>query len=376
MKFEVKSNNFYKLINIADKARSKSNLNPELNNIFFELKDNILTCRATNLEITCEKSIIVKGIMNGKCVLNGNVITKISQSFSNINTNIVCELIDNNFNIFYLKNKISLKTITFEDFPNLPKVGNFLFNINLKTFINLIKNVSFSAAKTEIKPEISSIYLYSKDNILYCVATDSFRLSEKKIDFKIEGENDINILISQKNITDIIFILDEINTKENENYDLNIYKNENILSLEIDNTIIAIGSINGNFPDYKQLFPKEYLIKIKLNKDELKNILNLSNVFANNYSYIDIDIDIKNKILKTKSKNDSIGEVEKEIQILDTESKEENIKVSYNSNFFLEGLNHIDDNEIELSFTTSNRPLFLRGVNDLSYTYLLMSLNR
>jgi hypothetical protein len=72
------------------------------------------------------------------------------------------------------------------------------------------------------------------------------------------------------------------------------------LTIQKDNISLAIRSINGNFPDYKQLFPKTFDTKIRVNKNELKNILNLSTVFVNNYSYIDIEVDVDKKIIRSK----------------------------------------------------------------------------
>jgi len=382
MKFEINSINFSKLITQINKIKNKNTLNPNFNNVFLELNDNLLTVRVINLEINYENTIPVKGLVNGKCLLNREIILKISNSFSNLDINIICELIDGVFNISFQKNKINLKTQINEDFPNLPKPGKFLTSINLKNFINLIKSTSFCAASTEIKPEISSVYLYSKNNELYSVATDSFRLAEKKINFKIEEEGDLNILISQKSTNEIISLLEGLiidknnNNLENnlENNELNIYKNENTLTFEFQNTIITTRSINGNFPDYKQLFPLTWTTKIKLQKEDLKNTLNLSTVFVNNYSYIDLDLDIDNKILKIKSKNDLIGSLEKEILL--SEAIGENVQVSYNSGYFLESLSRLDGSQIEIMFTTTNRPMFFRSVIDNSLTCLLMPLNR
>lgn len=371
MKFEINSIKFFKLINQVGKARNKNNLNQYLSNIYLKVEDNNLIMRATNLEITCERTSPIKGIVNGECLINGDILTKVSNYFSNIDTNITCELVDNIFNVFYLKNKLQLKTVELEDFPKIPQAGQFLTNLNLRTYINLIKSVSFCAASTEIKPEISSVYLYSKNRELVSVATDSFRLAEKKVTFNSNAE-DINILISQKNINEKISILESILEDEDENVE--IYNNENILTIQKDNISLAIRSINGNFPDYKQLFPKSFDTKIRVNKNELKNILNLSTVFVNNYSYIDLEIDIENKIIKSKSKNDKIGSLEKEISII--EGVGEDISASYNSNYFLDGLSHITSEEVELFFTTSNKPIFLKDVKDESFTYLLMPLNK
>ncbi len=374
MKFEINSIKLFKIINQVGKARNKTSLNPFLNNIYIKIEDNKLIMRATNLELTCEKSVSIKGIINGECLINGDVLVKISNYFSNTDTNITCEVVDNILNISYLKNKIGLKTTNLEDFPNIPNIGKYLTNIKLKTYVDLIRSVSFCAATSEIKPEISSVYIYSRGNELFSVATDSFRLAEKKVNFK-NNKEEINILISQKNINEKISILESLKDEEyGENQEIELYTNENTMTIQTEDTTLIIRSINGNFPDYRQLFPKEWITKIDLDKSELKNSLNMSTVFINNYSYIDFDLNILENNIKISSKNDSIGLLEKEI--IPKNIKGENIKASYNSNYFLEGLNHIQSNNVELFFTQSMRPMFIKDNKDESFVYLLMPLNK
>lgn len=374
MKFEINSIKLFKIINQVGKARNKGTLNSYLNNIYIKSEDNNLIMRATNLELTCEKSVSMKGVVNGECLINGEVLVKISNYFSSIDTNIVCELIDEIFTISYLKNKIQLKTTKLEDFPNIPQSGKYLTSIKLKTYIDLIRSVSFCASTSEIKPEISSVYLYSKGNELFSVATDSFRLAEKKIIFK-NNEEDINILISQKNINEKISILESLKDEEGgEDTEIELYSNENILTIQNTNTTLAIRSINGNFPDYRQLFPKEWTTKAEVNKTELRNTLNLSTVFVNNYSYIDLEVSSEENIIKTNSKNDKIGVLDKEI--IPKKITGDSVFASYNSNYFLEGLSHIGSEDVELYFTQSIRPMFIRDGQDESFTYLLMPLNK
>lgn len=372
MKFEINSTKLFKIISQVGKARNKSNLNSYLNNIYIKSEDNYLTMRATNLEFTCEKTIPIKGILNGECLINGEVLTKISNYFSNIDTTVVCELIDETLNITYLKNKIQLKTIKLEDFPKIPPTGNYIANMKLITFIDMLRSVSFCASTSEIKPEISSIYLYSKGTDLFSVATDSFRLAEKKVHFTNPNE-DINILISQKKINEMLFILDSLK-EEGDGEDIDIYNNENTLTIQKENTTLAIRSINGNFPDYRQLFPKEWNSKVVIQKKDLRDALNLSTIFVNNYSYIDLKVDKEENIIKIKSKNDKIGALDRDISPIKIEG--EDIESSYNSNYFLDGLSHIDGENIELYFTSSNRPMFIKDSSNESFTYLLMPLNK
>lgn len=378
MKFEVNSIKISTLISQVLKARNKDSVNTYLNNVYINNEDNNLTIRATNLEITCEKTIQVKGVLNGKCLINGDILFKLANTLLNIDTNITFELEDDNIlNINYLKNNIKLKTTKIDgffvdDFPNLPKKGKEITKIKIDSYINLIKSVAFCASTTEIIPTLASIYLYSLNNELYSVATDSFRLVQKKIQFKIE--NDFSILISQKNINEKISILENLKEEYGNNYEITLYNNDNLLTVEIENTIIVIRSISGSFPDYKQLFPKEFKTKIEINKNELKTSLNLSTIFVDSYSYIEMDINTEEKTIKFNSKNDKIGILNREINPKNIEG--DNIKVSYNSNYFLEGISNIDNENIELLLTESNRPLFIKNPKDESFVYLLMPLNK
>lgn len=378
MKFEVNSIKISTLISQVLKARNKDSVNTYLNNVYINNEDNNLTIRATNLEITCEKTIQVKGVLNGKCLINGDILFKLANTLLNIDTNITFELEDDNIlNINYLKNNIKLKTTKIDgffvdDFPNLPKKGKEITKIKIDSYINLIKSVAFCASTTEIIPTLASIYLYSLNNELYSVATDSFRLVQKKIQFKIE--NDFSILISQKNINEKISILENLKEEYGNNSEITLYNNDNLLTVEIENTIIVIRSISGSFPDYKQLFPKEFKTKIEINKNELKTSLNLSTIFVDSYSYIEMDINTEEKTIKFNSKNDKIGILNREINPKNIEG--DNTKVSYNSNYFLEGISNIDNENIELLLTESNRPLFIKNPKDESFVYLLMPLNK
>ncbi len=363
MKFECKSRNLINTINQISRARSKSLSQEYLQDIYLQLEEHQLTLRATNLEIFCEKSISVKGIQNGKCVLKGETLIKITNFLQKEEINLICELNENIFIIKSEKENIEIKTIPFEDFPALPQQGESVGEIKTENLISLIKSVSFCCATTEIKPEISSVFIYSKEDNLYSVATDSYRLAEKHINN--ESKLNISILIPQKNISEIVSILSE------EEGVINIYKNEGLLTLNINSLTLCINIILGQFPDYKQLFPKEYTTTCYLNKNELQKALTLTTCFTEQYSQVKFLIE--DEKLTLHSKNEQIGQV---TNIVDIKKEGENIEVNYNNKYFLEVIPHLAKEKIKLSFTTAQKPVFLQSESDISFVYLLMPLNR
>src|SRR5262249_38237946 len=105
----------------------------------------------------------------------------------------------------------SLKLFNHEEFPLIPRIeGGKTFTIDSSEFVKGLKSVVYSTSLSSIKPELSSVYIYPEEDSIVFVATDSFRLAEKKIKLKTKVEFDF-ILIPFKNVADIIRILEEKN---------------------------------------------------------------------------------------------------------------------------------------------------------------------
>jgi DNA polymerase-3 subunit beta len=129
--------------------------------------------------------------------------------------------------------------------------------------------------------------------------------------------------------------------------------------------------VTGHFPDYRQLFPAEFTTTITIRKDELQKALTLTTFFNEAYSKVEC-VFTDNK-LTVHSKNESIGQV---THTIDAQKEGEDVEVTYNNRYFLDVIPHIQGQKIECRFTTTNRPMFIRSMEDVSFTYLLMPLNR
>lgn len=362
MKFECISSQLHSVVQQVSKARSKSSLNPLLQCLYLEVEDFHLIVRATNLEMVCEKSISVKGIQNGSCLVNADTFVKVLSLLNKNDVPLLCEVIEGVLTITSGKDVLEIRLLSNEDFPKLPKKGELCLTIIREIFTTLIRDVSFSSATTDIKPDIASVFIYLKEDVLYSVATDSYRLAESKIAF--EGE-DFSFLLPQKYTSDILSILDQ------ENDTLEISLSENILTISTDTLTLSLTPVLGQFPDYKQLFPKEFTTTMTLKKEELQKTLTLSSFFTETYNTAHLHIE--EGVTTISSKNEHVGSMTKSLEGI---KKGENIEGYYNNKYFLEVFGHLKGDEITLSFTTKNRPLFITSNGSNSYTYLLMPVNK
>jgi DNA polymerase-3 subunit beta len=379
MKFYVTATSFTQAINSISKATNKSSSNPLLECIYIKAEEHSLVLRASNLEIIAEKNISIKGEMNGSALLKASVFTKLINTFSKSAENLTIEKDGNVLRVSCGDDIFELDILNEDSFPKLPSgldgsENNKFLEVSKTVFIDSIRAVSFAASTSEIKPEIASVYIYTKENFLFTVATDSYRLAEKKI--YIEGlVEDFSLIIPIKNIGTILSILEDVS---DDVLTFSPYSDGVIVSLKDIN--IAIRTINGTFPDYKQLFPKSYIFKVNLNKSEIINALQLTTFIALNYAFCNIKSEKEKSLLKITSKENSVGSIKKSLKVdFEQEDSSENwddFEVNYNSNYFLDGLQKINNEKIKINFTTVARPVFISSPDDTSFVYLLMPLNR
>ena len=180
MKLECKIEDLKNKISLVERITGKNLTLPILNSILLIASGKSLKLRSTNLNLGIEVEIYAKIEKEGIVAISGSVLNGI---FSNVfqNENVFLESVDGNLLIQTKKSKIKLKGQPCDDFPTIPRVVGTSFDIESKKLIDGIKSVYYSSSVSDIKPEISSVFMYTNEDNLVFVSTDSFRLAEKKI---------------------------------------------------------------------------------------------------------------------------------------------------------------------------------------------------
>ncbi len=368
MKFKTINKDLLKSLNYMSKIAVKNNINPIFECVFIKVEDHNLILRATNLEIIIEKSINIKGILNGQVLIKVGILQKILQNIDPSDT-LDIELEGNILKIISNKNEFEFEILSAsEDLPNVPDGVEELFNIKSYNFSNNIKSVIFCASKSDIKPEISSVYVYKKDDAMYYVSTDSYRLAEK-IEY-VENNKQFSLILPYKNLINILSIIDDMDEE------LSFISYNDGLIIKGSDISIAMRVVNGNYPDYKQLFPREFNFKINVKREEIQKALQISNILTSQYNFCEFKLDSDKEELILKSKEKGIGNSKSVVKYEKLEGEIEDFDINYNSVYFYEGIQKISSNNITFSYTVPNKPLFIKSEDNNSFTYLLMPLNR
>lgn len=365
MNFECLKEKLEYIVGKTEKVSGKNTTLPVLKCLLFLVDGKNLTVRSTNLDLGLEMSIPVKSAQSGLAAVPAGII----QNFlSNIPDGNVLKVENRGGNLSIKGGNYStiIKLQPHEDFPVLPNMDKKnSVKIKAKDLVNGLKSVWYSCAVSSIKPELSSIYLYSQGNELVFAATDSFRLSEKRI--KTEGGDEFSpILIPLRNAVDMIKVFEDLNGE------LELNWNQNQLAAHHDGLYLTSRIVDGNFPDYKQIIPKEFVTEAVVLKQDLADTLRLSNIFSDKFNKIRMRVSPLEKKFLFESRNDDVGEVSSN---LGGALSGEDVEAGFNHRYISDCLQSIGADSVSFQFKGPHSPLVVKGVGDKSFTYLVMPMS-
>lgn len=353
-------------VNKVQKISGKHVSLPVLENVLITASENNITFRTTNLHVGVEVSVPVKVEQEGVVAVNVGVFSNIISSLKKKH-NITLELKESLLQITTDDAEMELKTHSHEDFPTLPQPQeNNFFRVPVEHFIEGIRSVIYSASQSDIRPEIASVYIYSDNQELVFVATDSFRLAEKRVNVK--GMEDFpGVIVPVKNIQECIRVFTS-NTG-----DIELYVEKNQLSIKSNNTYFTSRIIDGNYPDYQQIIPQEFNTEAVMLKEDLVQTLKLINIFSNTFNQISVKTLPKEGKVSVSSRNTDIGE---NTSMVDAAITGESHELFVNHRYISDIFNVIQGDSISFSILGKNKPFIIKGVGDTSFRYLIMPMNR
>ena len=366
MKINCFKKDIKEAVSICERIAGKNINLPILSNILLDADENGLKIISTNLDLGVEVIIPSAKIeKNGKITVPAAIFNNYLSNISG-NDEIYLDVKDNNLIISTNNNSTLIKSQPADDFPSIPKLKtDNIFSLPTIDFISGLKMVFYSCSLSNIKPEISSVYLYSsKTDMLTFTATDSFRLAEKKSNYFFDNFGPI--LIPFKTIIEIIRIF------EGKNGNIDIVFNKNQINIKTDNIIFVSRLIDGIFPDYNQIIPKKFNTNVFIKKEQFINSLKLSGVFSGKLNEINMSVNLGDDFFTIKTANNESGE---SVTKIPAKITGESIKISFNHKYIYDCLPNINSEEIVLKFSGDGKPLLITGANDNTFQYLVMPMS-
>src|SRR3989344_5895159 len=284
MKLECGKEKLKWAITVAEKVTGKNLSLPVLSYVSLEAIGRVLRLSATNLDLGLVVEVPAKVDREGAVMIGGAVL---SNFLSNLvkDEKVKLELVGDTLTVIGTNNSSIIKTYSRDDFPTVPRLeGGQAFTLPAPLLSSGIKMVAYAAALSDIKPEIASVYLYNRDGEINLVATDSFRLAERRL---ITGGKLIvepKLIIPVRNISEILRILEGAGEQVTLSY------NQHQLAISGDGYYLTSRLVEGVYPDYRQIVPIETKTGVVVLKSDLQSALKLSNVFADKLNQVNLRV--------------------------------------------------------------------------------------
>lgn len=366
MNIELSLQQFIQAVSKAEKASGKNLTLPILSCIKLETKENKLILVGTNLNIGIEINIDANVKDEGLVIVSAQVL---HQTVSQLKGDTIKMYTEGQLLVLETEqNTTKLHTQTADDFPIIPKtIEDHTLIVSVNSFVEGIRSVSYAASLSDIKPEISSVFIYTDEKNLIFVSTDSFRLAEKKIP-KVSGVCE-GIILPIKNALDISRIISDAEEGEK----LYIGFSDNQIVLKTNTMYITSRLVQGSFPDYKRIIPSVFTTQAKVLLQDFKKAMKITQLFTDKFHYIELQFSSEGNEIICTSSNKDVGETSCKTPVFFTGNS---CILSLNHRYIAECLGSFIDDGIVLQLEDVKKPLVIQGGNDTSFTYLIMPMSR
>ena len=366
MKFNVNQQDLQQALSYCQGVIEKRSTLEILSNVLMDVNNSSLTITATDLDLIFIHQLKnIEVIEDGKTTTRSSLMYDIVRKFSS-GKKINISLSDNNkLQLESEKSIFNLNCINSSEFPLTDE--NFRdneFTIKSKSLLKLMNKCKFSVSNDETRHYLSGIYFHQTEvdekNYLTAVATDSHRMSISKVrlDQKINFDP---IILPKKTIFQLVNLLD------NYDGDVKISNVKSKIKFELKNSVLISKLIDGKFPNYIQVIPKNNQKKLEVDlKLFLGSVDRVASVSLDKKDGVKFNLNKDNLNLTVNNTNSGDGNENLSVKF------DHELEISFNSRYLIDVASQLDGEKIEIFFNDTGSPALIKDPSDFDSIYVVM----
>lgn len=362
MKISVRRDNLAQALQIVSRMVKNRVTLPVLANIMLATDKGRLKLSATDLEAAVVTWVGVKIDEEGALTIPARTLVDFISTISDETITLTSEGAD--VLIKTAKNMATIKGIAAEEFPIIPQINSDSpIEIPAGTLKQAILSVAVAAALDETRPVLSGVLLRFRGTELKIVSTDSYRLAE--LTYKISAaEKPQDVILPARTANELARIL------PSDDSIVSINLGDNQAEFKFAEIQFVSRQIEGTFPDYEQIIPKDFVFEFTLPKRDLEEAIKLNNIFArdagNNIKVSTTDGEVIINSISAQS-----GDAEARLKVA---AKGSPLTVAFNAKYLLDGLNVLIGEEATVGLSGPLSPGMITNPEDKGFKYIIMPL--
>tara|TARA_Y100000741_G_scaffold223831_1_gene170895 strand:- start:72 stop:1184 length:1113 start_codon:yes stop_codon:yes gene_type:complete len=366
MKFSVNQQDIQRSLNYCQGVIEKRSTLPILSNILLDVKNSKLTIIATDLDLIFINEINdIEVSEEGKTTTTSSILYDIIRKFSNgkkINFSFSGEnklLLESEKSVFHLN------CISPSEFPITDENFNEnQFSINAKSLLKLLNKCKFSVSNDETRHYLSGIFIHQTQvedkNFLTAVSTDSHRMSISKV--RLDSQIDFEpIILPKKTIFQLCSLLEDFEGE------VKISNVKSKIKFEFNNSILISKLIDGKFPNYIQVIPKNNQKKLEIDLSMFLNSVDrVASVSLDKKDGVKFNLTKDKLNLSVNNANSGDGKESLNVKF------DHELDISFNSRYLIDVASQLDGDKIELFLNETGSPALIKDPSDFDSIYVVM----
>ena len=364
MKFIVTSTALYKQLQVLGGVLNSSNTLPILDNFLFQISDGKLTVSASDLESTVIASMDIEAKDEGSICVPAKTLLDTLKTFPEQPLTFTIDTESMGIEISSDYGKYKLPGYDSDEFPKVPEIEDpSEATVTAEVLTEAINRTSFATGNDDLRPVMSGILFEFSEEGLRFVATDAHKLVRySRSDIKVDRP--ANFIVPRKPLGLLKNVLSTTNDEVHMQY------NESNVRFAFENITLISRLIEGKYPNYEAVIPKDNPNKMTISRVPLLNSLRRVSIFSNKTTH-QVRLKISGSELVVSAEDQEFAN--EAMERLDCSYDGEDIEIGFNSRFLIEMLNNLDNEDIIMELSAPNRAgILLPSNNETEGEDLLM----
>ncbi|MEM9423647.1 MAG: DNA polymerase III subunit beta [Spirochaetota bacterium] len=369
MKFNCGLAEVLNRLKLANEVVSSKNSVGLFNSILIRAeKNHKVTVQSTDTKMSFSSVFLAEVLEEGEILVFCGRLMGILSTMKNGD---VCFFSDEAKNVLHIepldqKLKLELRLLGRDRFPHMPEVGDSeYFEVSQETFLEMIHNTSFAVSHDETRFYLGGCYLERSEDSFVMVATDAKRLALFQTD-----EPNVPIFEGVIVPPKVLHFLTKVTTGEG---NLKIAVTPKRIYFKVDEYDISSVLIEGKFPDYSKILPKNSESRLVLNREDFYEAVHRISIMTEQDSKTCTLVVREDNTLMVSAQGNETGSAEEEISYEGDSGKA--ITLVLTSRHLLEPMKQIKHSKVILEYTSPKEPVKLLPDGEEKFFHIFMALS-
>lgn len=371
MKFTIERADLLRSLNHVHSVVERRNTIPILANVLLRADKDSLSLTTTDMDLEIVESIAAKASTPGATTVPAHTLYDIVRKLADDSTiEAVSGSGDTTLQLKAGKSSFRLGCLPTEDFPKMGSTEKFSFNfqVSANDLRTLIDRTRFAISNEETRYYLNGIYLHAAESdgvaVLRAVATDGHRLARFEMPLPSGAKSMPGVIIPRKAVNEIRKLIDEAGDS------IGISLSDNKLRFSFDHVMLTTKLIDGTFPDYERVIPKNNDKVLEVNPAVFASAVDRVSTISSEKSRA-VKLTLGGKTMTLSANSPDSGSASEEIEIRFNSSP---MEIGFNSAYLMDVTKQIEGDGCRISLSDPASPTIIQDVSDTSSLYVLMPL--